>query len=608
MRLCPCGGCHRMLSNVSFRVDAASARQSRLSESQLGYLLIAGFAAASYALVVGPYLRWTHDVLPGGDPFSYTITWFRTLDHARADYVGALLTFLNGTDRTWYRLMNVLIGVFSPLLDKEPASICAVNYLMWGLGAAAFYHLGRRLGLNLTGSFLVALIPWLWPISYGYSDYTSTPVLGLDAAFTGALHIALAMSFVFAIDPRRTYAAVLAGLAIGVAIWGRGNSLPVVGLVVCWPCVVAFITAIRTRDRRAGINILIVALIAGGMAVEFYWTYWEPLRGYYGAHANFIEQNTWSLDRALPYLRNVPGQMLWHELNSRANLVLSLVSHAVSVGVLVALWRSRFRYIAAAGTFIYFATFVANLILWNGPVITVENALYLFRPMLMGLSLSLIALLLHFRPELPAAFATPVFVVALVWGMLWTSALTPRSVGRPSPAAVERFASNMDSFVPTGTQMAFLWYDNYNGPLLIYYRLMRNMSEPPLFYRRRTADLWSMTSVPEDRATRVADIVAGIKEAFTQAGAVVIPEFVDDYGTTDPYALYRFRDDWAPWLNSEAAPKMRVVAILQESPIKRLLVLQREDVANGRGDPLRLPWGNRPAQAPPDYSANVVRF
>lgn len=597
-----------LTSSVRFRFAATRANETSLSDSTMGYMLIAGFTAASYALVVGPYMRFTNHVLPANDPFSYTVNWFNTIDHVQEHYVGTILTFFNGTNRSWYRLMNVLIGFFSPLLEKEAASICAVNYLMWGLGAAAFFHLGRRLDLNLFGSLVVALIPWLWPISYGFSDYTSTPVLALDAAFTGALHIALAMSLVFAIDPRRTYAAVLAGLSIGVAVWGRGNSVFVVGLLVCWPCITALVTTIRNRDVRAGINIFVVALLAGTMTVEFYLNYWEPLRTYYGVHVNILERASWSLDKAMPYLRNIPGQMLWHRPDSLPNLALSWTSHTVPIIALIALRRSKFWNIAAAGAFIYFGTYFVNLALWNDLAITIENSLLIFRPMLMGLSLSLIALLLHFRPAIPAVFAAPLFLAALVWGMLWTSALTPRSVGRPSPAVVERFASSMGTFVPTGTQMAFLWYNNYNGPLLAYYRLKDSAGETPLFYGKRFAELWSQISMPgEDRAARVAGIVAGIKEAFTQAGAVVIPEFVDDYATPDPYALYRFRNDWAPWVNSEAAPKMRVVAILQESPLKRLLVLQRDDVANGRGDPMPLPWGLRGAETA-QYSKRVATF
>ena len=95
---------------------------------------------------------------------------------------------------------------------------------MWGLGAAAFFHLGRRLGLGVGRAFIVALIPWVWPINYGFVDKASIPVMAVDAAFIGALHVTLAMSIVFALDPRRTLSAILAGLSIGVAIWGRGNS------------------------------------------------------------------------------------------------------------------------------------------------------------------------------------------------------------------------------------------------------------------------------------------------------------------------------------------------------------------------------------------------
>jgi hypothetical protein len=173
----------------------------------------------------------------------------------------------------------------------------------------------------------------------------------------------------------------------------------------------------------------------------------------------------------MPYLRNLPGQMLWHDMDSRTNLILSIAGHMTTAGILVALRRSEFRNLAAAGAFIYFMTYIANVILWNDPVVTVGNALYIFRPMLMGLSLCLIALLLHFRPQIPVAGIGPIISGALAWGMIWTWSLTSSNDGRPSPLVVERFATAMDTFVPAGSRMAFLWYNNYNGPLLAYYRL-----------------------------------------------------------------------------------------------------------------------------------------
>jgi len=124
-----------------------------------------------------------------------------------------------------YRLVNVLVAIFSPLLAKEPASLCAVNFLLWDWGPRLFFTWDAVSGLD-DRSFVVALIPWLWPISYGFGDYTSTPVMALDAGITGALHIALAMSIVFALDPGRRSMAILAGLSIGVAIGGAATRSP----------------------------------------------------------------------------------------------------------------------------------------------------------------------------------------------------------------------------------------------------------------------------------------------------------------------------------------------------------------------------------------------
>jgi len=80
---------------------------------------------------------------------------------------------------------------------------------------------------------------------------------GARSAFTGALHIALAMSIVFALDPGRRSMAILAGLSIGVAIWGRGNSITVVALVVFCPCISVVMSALRHKNTTIWINVAV---------------------------------------------------------------------------------------------------------------------------------------------------------------------------------------------------------------------------------------------------------------------------------------------------------------------------------------------------------------
>ena len=117
--------------------------------------------------------------------------------------------------------------------------------------------------------------------------------------------------------------------------------------------------------------------------------------------------------------------------------------------------------------------------------------------------------------------------------------------------------------------------------------------------------MWSMSDYSDEKRARVLEQV---KFAFSHAALIVIPEFLDEYGANEYYAFYKFKADWAAWLNSNDAPRLRVVMFFHENPNIRLLVLQREDQAKGQGDPFRLPYADEPDSPPPDYSDAVIRF
>ena len=91
------------------------------------------------------------------------------------------------------------------------------------------------------------------------------------------------------------------------------------------------------------------------------------------------------------------------------------------------------------------------------------------------------------------------------------------------------------------------------------------MNLPPgnfLSWPHRDA-MWSMSDYSEEKRARVLEQV---KFAFSQASLIVIPEFLDEYRANEYYAFYKFKNDWAAWLNSDEAPHFRVVMLLRESP------------------------------------------
>ena len=192
----------------------------------LGYTALGVFVLMSYVAVLGTYFRFTSLVLPVGDPFTYTVGWFQLLEKARAGYFSTIGDLLAGSWGGWYRLMYLSIAVLSPMLVKEPAVLAVVNYVAWFFAACAFYRLGRHLGFTTGKAFICGLVPWIWPLNYGFSDYSSIPVLALDASFNGALFFAVASTFVFAIDPKRTANAIIAGVSIGSLSGGAATRFP----------------------------------------------------------------------------------------------------------------------------------------------------------------------------------------------------------------------------------------------------------------------------------------------------------------------------------------------------------------------------------------------
>ncbi len=440
--------------------------------------------------------------------------------------------------------------------------------------------------------------------------------------------------------PRRgkhhTASAVLTGLVVGIAVWGRGNSLPVVGLVVLWPGLLALWVAWRSRAAVLWMDLVIAGAIAALIAGEFYIQYWTILLKYYGVHASYVEAHRWSYAGARQFILNVPGFMYWRAEDSPLCIGLTFASHLFVVLALAASWWPgnplraprffRFRQLVTGGAFIYFGTYLVDMILFanDQPGFSIYQSLLVWRPMLIGLSLILTAIAAEILRSFPFKFesfaAAAIALAALAWGFIWTQVFTPsnQSQSWPSPQVVERFALNLDRLADN-SPVAVLWYHGWNEPILNYYRLANDLPPanfftggqskydhfvnalPPVtwlhplqYYHRVMNDwraarrlnvehhdaMWSLSDYSEENRARALEQV---KYQFTHASLIILPEYLDQYKSDEPYAFYKFKEDWAAWLSSEEAPRFRVVMLLHETPSERLLVIRREDIAPRRG-------------------------
>lgn len=567
-----------------------------------GYLMVIFGVSFLYIALSGLYLRFTSTVLPMGDPFTYTAGFFELINRAHANYWAGLKMAFTAN---WYWLINIMLSLLSPILIKEPFSLSLVNYLMFGLATASFFRLARYLKLSVGVSFIAAWLLWLFPINFGFLDYSSVPVMGLDAMFMGILNVAVANIIIFAIDPKRIKNALFAGFSAGFAVWGRGASLPVVLMVLFCPLVWVFIQLWKERSKKLIFSVVIFSTIAVSMATVFYLYNWGLLSKYYISHLTFIKRHLWNLKDALPYFKNIPGFFFWRFENSTATIILSCLAHLFTILSVVLVFRCNIeknmkkllKLFALTGAFIYFCTYFINIILFTDPLMNIYNCLLIYAPMRIGMTLSVFSLLavvvLAGKIKLGKWVMLPVIMLIVVFGYIVTKMQTPHAPpGVPTPAEIELFSRNLDELL-NGGSYSMLWYRHYNPNIILYYRRKNDLPDLPMYTNKYYNDIWWPHDYSEDKRRKVRE---EIRKHFEEATIIIIPEYVDCYGQENPYSFYHFREEFPKYLNSPECPRLVVRMTLKEYG-HRLLVLQREKEAHGQGVPLKLPYGPMPVAA-----------
>jgi len=145
----------------------------------------------------------------------------------------------------------------------------------------------------------------------------------------------------------------------------------------------------------------------------------------------------------------------------------------------------------------------------------------------------------------------------------------------------------------------FFWFGVFNGPIARYYAAQNNVtpfSEVPM---RSDADarFWFSTFDPKLVATEDA-FREYLDYVFAKSKLIVIPEQLDALTGIWPSPVVAYRKDIAAALNNpDRAPDYSVWAIIDESPVTRVLILKRRNPQEPDDELEQFPrtWGT-PAQ------------
>lgn len=564
----------------------------------ISYLCLAVFVFVSYIIVVGQYYNFCRDVVPAGDPFTYTVGFYNLLDLSHKYYFGGIARAIYAN---WYWALNLFVAVFSPILIKQPFSIAIVNYIAYFIASASFFRLARSLNLSAAWSFVCALVLWIYPVNYGFDTYSSMPVLGLDSMFNAVLYIGIANLLVYMLHPESRKNAILAGIGVGFSVWGRGNSLPVVFMIAIFPSLVLFFHAIRNKQSVLWVNFVCYAILVLLFCLLFYGYMWGPISTYYTAHVHFVERHHWTLSSAIPYFKNIPGFFFLREANTFLIILICMICHIFMLFALWYCWRHvKLRLLVGTAVLVYFATFLVNVSLFTDPQMNIYNCLLIYRPMILAMTLAIIAVIAQYylqsRRDIRMSVVVLISLLLLIFGYVVTRLQTPSHIkGTPSPFKIKLATQMLRKIAGDKGTLLVLWYGNYNPVIFSYYQLEANQQPIPTFYSKNYNYIWSQWDYSPANSKRIKLF---LKNAFAHATIIILPSYARGYGWgpnryRGPYAFYRHAKDMEKILNAPGAHKFVVRMVLQDRPSVPLLVLQRKSIARGQGVPLKLPYGPR---------------
>ena len=560
------------------------------------YLLLL-LATALLYILTGCYLyRYNRTVVPNGDAFTYTLGFFHIVDSAHQSYFSTLLDVVSNPN--WYWLQNVVIALLSPVLVKEPQSIALANFVVFFLATVSVFRLAKQFGATTPAAFLLSFITWLGPFSYGVYSQVSLLTLMLDTMFLGMLTVALLNMVLLAIRPLDVKQAIAAGLAAGLAVWGRGSSLPYVLIAVSCPLlIIAWGVVARSsiqRIKRLGNLALFLALFSG-MAGWYYYFTLDNIRSYYSYLPSFhatdsgITGKLSAIVHPAPWVTmNIPGFFFYPKVDAVATMWISCTAHLVVLALALRRFQSpldRQRSVGRAGPAHRLRDRRGRVWIDVSHVSDRRRALGGTPPIRHvcshagGSCVSVVSLI---APPLIArgdssvlssrAFMPAVILLGLVYGAFWTKQQS-RMAPLPEtdmPADVERFSLNLDRYLKDG-KLAVVWYRMYNEPILHYYRCKNGRPYYPSFAKYD----YALRHTVADRIP-YQDFRDALRKTMLEADYVIIPESLEDYALVHPCCLQRYgAKEMGEFLDSPDCPRYAIKETLRDFFGHRLLLLQR---------------------------------
>lgn len=510
------------------------------------------FGLLMYVIFLKYYVKISYEIIPYGDAFTLEMGYYRILNEITNG--NAITAFQRVFGGNWYWLQNFLIFILSPILSNDPYSLSLINYLFYSLVSVNLYILLTNLEFKDYLSRSLALLVWLWPINYHFSEHSALPVMGLDSTFLAALYCMVFSYLNFLIKPECRYRQILFGFFLSACLVARGNSITVIGLLLLFPSLDFLIKIYKKKSFFKLKYFLIPGIFFIITISTYYYMQLNKILEYYAVFRGFLTNN---LQLAYVYLKNIPGIFFYYPKPEKINLInqtdfiilsITIFSHIINLFAIYKVRKindNKIKLLLFTGVFIFYATFFINLLLWVNPHITIYNAQLIWAPMRIGFILIVCFLFYCYRENFSYIRANFLFFLLVIL-TLYISAFhynfNKKELYKYNIDSSPEKVKKIGNFIMQNSQNGkgiILWYDHYLSPRIVAYYQMKENREVWYPFRGKYADdIWNQSYNSIDFQTKVQK---EIQDIFLSVDFLVLNENSANYKDA-PYAFYRYKN------------------------------------------------------------------
>ena len=348
---------------------------------------------------------------------------------------------------------------------------------------------------------------------------------------------------------------------------------------------------IRLYDKKIKLkNLIFIIFLPLIFSFYFYYKNINNIFSYYGDF-NFIK-NPYFFEYFLIYLRNIPGIFFYYPHSFEVDLmkefnfytfIISMFFHfifLVSIFYVRKLKDNNFKIYLSTSVFIYFFFLIYASTVWNTPHINIYNALIIWLPMMVAITILFIIYLKIFSERINSKLIFLLFFSLIIY----------------LPTLLMKYNLNKDIKYYDGSKpdevkdLAYFIHDNKDlKPIILYtepnwisnrlvdFYLIQANKKPINWFRDMYADdIWNPTRTGEIYKNKIR---SEIKNIFQKSNLIVIPQ--SSFGYTNQiknniilHGFYRYNNLITEYLKTDDLEKFEVVKKFNTKKTT-LLVLKR---------------------------------